>query len=586
MLQIITEKFYPPGERYETLHRAIFYTNYRLLREEKLETSLALLRPATGFDGLAALTCEMVEKIEKHPDGPAPGVMISTGGATLLNDFAAVVSFVLNITCTPDPNLARRLLSTERPSLGAEDVPSQLIGRTFDKEVMGKASDGQFLSQFVKQLVGLKRKQFEGAMRAIRRYVMGTHRISDDLSLAYSLFVMSVESLAQKFDGHVAEWTDYEHAKRLRIDAALEGATPETAAEVRNAILANEHVAAARRFKDFALAHITPSFFRDEASRARGPINRTDLAIALQRAYSIRSGYVHTLAEVPRQLSMRGFPEAIEVEGKATLTFAGLARVARHIIMQFVERGETVEREQFDYHHAFPNIVTLPLAPEYWISQTNGFTHEHGPSRLTAFLGQWVASVLLRQPNAKVTDIRPLLGKIEEIVPSQSKASQRLPLLTIYFLFHRLIPLEERLPKFGEMERFVADFSEPSIESFVAHILTEQEPAWTLEQFEQMHDGYFKSSRSANATRIGLVLEAAFSLYLAELNRAAGNEARARDLIAFATESCPAHTALRAFEAALTNELCPRSVGTKSFYRRHSASRRRPINLRAIRMRL
>ena len=208
--------------------------------------------------------------------------MISTGGAALLSDFAAVVSFVLNITCTSDPNLARRLLSTERPSLGAEDVPSQLIGRTFDKEVIGNASDEQVLSQFVTQLVGLKRKQFEGAVRAIRRYVMGTHRISNDLSLAYSLFVMSVESLAQRFDGHVAEWTDYEHQKRQRIDDALDGAQPETAAKVRNAVLANEHVAAARRFKDFALAHIAPSFFREEASHARGPINRTDLTIALQ----------------------------------------------------------------------------------------------------------------------------------------------------------------------------------------------------------------------------------------------------------------------------------------------------------------
>jgi hypothetical protein len=483
--------------------------------------------------------------------------MISTGGAALLSDFAAVVSFVLNITCTSDPNLARRLLSTERPSLGAEDVPSQLIGRTFDKEVIGNASDEQVLSQFVTQLVGLKRKQFEGAVRAIRRYVMGTHRISNDLSLAYSLFVMSVESLAQRFDGHVAEWTDYEHQKRQRIDDALDGAQPETAAKVRNAVLANEHVAAARRFKDFALAHIAPSFFREEASHARGPINRTDLTIALQQAYSIRSGYVHTLTEVPRQISVRGFPEAIEVEGRATLTFAGLARVARHIIMQFVERGETVEREQFDYRRSFPNIVTLPLASAYWIHQTNGFTHEHGPSRLTAFLGQWTAAALLRQPNAKVTDIRPLLRKIEEIVPGLSKASQRLPLLTMYFLFHRLIPGEERLPKFEEMERFVADFNEPSIESFVAHIVTDQQPGWTLEQLEQLHDGYFKSSRSGNATRIGLVLEAALSLYLAELNRAVGNGARARDLIAFATESCPAHAALRAFEAALTKEALP-----------------------------
>jgi hypothetical protein len=38
MLQIITEKFFPPGERYETLHRAIFYTNYRIMRGEKIVT--------------------------------------------------------------------------------------------------------------------------------------------------------------------------------------------------------------------------------------------------------------------------------------------------------------------------------------------------------------------------------------------------------------------------------------------------------------------------------------------------------------------------------------------------------------------
>jgi hypothetical protein len=557
MLQIITEKFYAPGERYETLHRAVFYTNYRLLREDKLQTSLALLRPATGFDGLAALTCEMMEKTEKHPDGPQPGVMMSTGGAALLNDYAAVVSFVLNITCTPDPNLARCLLSTERPNLGSEEVPSELIQRTFDKQVMGKAVDEQALSRFVTQLVGLKRKQFEGAMRAIRRYVIGTHRISDDLSLAYSLFVMSVESLAQRFDGHVAEWTDYEPAKRLKIEDALEGAPPDTAAKVRNAVLASEHVAAARRFRDFALAHIAPSFFREEANHARGPINRTDLAIALQRAYSIRSGYVHTLKELPRQLNVKGFGEAIDVEGKATLTFAGLARVARHIIMQFIERGQTVEREQFDYRRTFPNIVSLPLAPEYLINQTHGFTYEHGPSRLTAFLGQWTAAVLLRQPNAKVTDIRALPGTIEEIVPGLTKAAQRLPLLTIYFLFHRLIRPEECLPKFEEMKRFATDFDAPSLESFVAHILTDQQPVWSLEQFERLHDGYFKTSRAANATRIGLVLEAAFSLHLAELNRPSGFEARARELITFATESCPAHGNLRLFEATLSNEGLP-----------------------------
>jgi len=557
MLQIITEKFYPPGERYETLHRAIFYTNYRMFRGEKIETPVGVLLPTTGFGGLAALTCEMTEKIEKHPDGPKPGVLISTGGDALLNDFAAVVSFVLDVTCTPDPDLTRRLLSTERPSLGVEAIPSKFVKRTFDKEVMWNEGDGQKLSAFVTKLVGLQRKKFEGAIRAIRQYISGTHRLSDDLSLAYALFVTSIESLAQKFDGHVAEWSDYEERKRFRIDAALEDAEPVTVDKIHDAVLENEHVAAARRFRDFAMDHVSPAFFRDETVHAHGPISRSDLAIAVQQAYVIRSGYVHTLRDVPRQLNMPGFPEAIEVEGKPTLAFAGLARVARHIIMQFVARGETVEREEFDYRLSLPNIVTLPLSPEYWIANDVGFTHEHGPTRLSAFIGQWNAAVLLRLPKAKVTDIRPLLAKVEEIVPGLSKPSQRLPLLTMYFAFHHLIATEDRLPKFAEMERFVSDFNEPSVESFAAHAMTGQVPSWTLEQVEQLHKAYFKSRHTAKSIDLSRLLEAALTLYVAELNRVTGNEARARELIAFAVETHPGHIGLRAFEERLGVDALP-----------------------------
>jgi hypothetical protein len=70
MLQIITEKFYKPGERYETLHRAVFSTNCRMLmRAERLDTPIGVLLPTTGLEGLAAMTCEILEKIEKHLDG-------------------------------------------------------------------------------------------------------------------------------------------------------------------------------------------------------------------------------------------------------------------------------------------------------------------------------------------------------------------------------------------------------------------------------------------------------------------------------------------------------------------------------------
>jgi hypothetical protein len=72
-------------------------------------------------------------------------------------------------------------------------------------------------------ILALERKSYEAAMRAIRRYVVGAHRISDDVDLAYALFVMSIESLAQEFDGFEPVWEDYDQSKRQQIDDALLG---------------------------------------------------------------------------------------------------------------------------------------------------------------------------------------------------------------------------------------------------------------------------------------------------------------------------------------------------------------------------
>ncbi|MCK1354233.1 hypothetical protein IVB56_25030 [Bradyrhizobium sp. CW7] len=553
MLQIITEKFFAPGERYETLHRAILYTNYRVMRGEKITTPIGTLFPSTGLQSLGTLTCEILEKQEKYPEGK-PGVFVATLGDDLINDFAAVISFFLNVTCTPDPDLTRRLLSQERPSLGVEAVPSRFIQRMFDREVHGKDGDADALSAFITQLLGLERKRFAQAMRSIRQFVIGSHRTADDLNLAYTLFVTSIESLAQTFDGHVAEWADYDARKRSTIDKALDGAADNMADRVRKAVLANEHVAMARRFRDFAIAHVDSSYFREGTVGSQGPISRPDLAVALQQAYTIRSAYVHTLRDVPRELTIQGFPEATDVDDKPALSFAGLSRLARHIIMQFVWRGRTVEHENFDYRKELPGIVNVSLSPEYWVASTGGFSHQSAPMRLGGFLQQITSAVLLKHKDAKLTDLRPILNMAEEQIPGLSKASQRLPMLTLYFLFHQLAGAEFHCKQWPALfEQYKSDFDPPTIESFVAHLVTGHPLEWSLVEMEELHKTYFRSRHTALATKIGVVMESALSLIVAELNRKAGNDARARDLIAFAVEAYPSSTALRDYEAALTS---------------------------------
>ena len=67
---------------------------------------------------------------------------------------------------------------------------------------------------------------------------------------------------------------------------------------------------------------------------------------------------------------------------------------------------------------------------------------------------------------------------------------------------------------------------------------------------EELHACYLRERHHANTLKLGPILEAAFTLRLAEQNRVADNLTRAWKLIAFAVETCPQHVELRNFEAS------------------------------------
>ena len=556
MLQISTGKFFNTTKLHETPYRGVYYTNYTSFGCAKIETPVGVLLPSNLGSHVSTLTYEVVERIEAHPNSPVAGEVISTGGDVVVNDFAAVISFALGITCTTNSDLTKRLIDPRGSSLGNAYAPSKFIPRMFDLSILFAKGDDEKLSAFVEKLVGLDRRHYEGAIRAIRRYVTGAHRIADDVNLAYALFVMSIESLAQEFDGHVAEWSDYDEAKRLRVDTALADASVEAAENVRQAILRNEHIALARRFRTFTLAHVAPSYFRGEAAQVQGAISRPDLEVALRQAYEIRSGYVHRLQEINGLLiGMPGFVDAIELEGRHTLTFAGLARLARHVIMEFIDRGPKVAHETFNYWSVLPHMLRLPVAPQYWMDKPDALSVDNAHLFLTALLGQ-IAGVLLTG-GGQYPDLSGVLEKIEGMLPGLPKPHQRLPLLTLYYLFHQIAPQEFHRPQSQDfLQRYEGDFTNPSIESLIARLIGQVPITWTLEELESLHQTYLQRRSSRKATRIGRFFEAAFALYLAEAHRS-HNKNRARELIALAVECMPSHEGLLAFERTVLDDTIP-----------------------------
>lgn len=552
MLQIATGKLFIHEPEYRNELRGVVHTNLQLHSSLPIETKAGRLLPTSFLRDTGIAVYELTELIEGRPDS-GPGVLVSHGIDPYLSDFAIIVSFALNVTCTTDGQLTRRLTSSQ-PGALVGVAPKSLIRRAFDRQVWCQEEDARKLIEFIDALMGLKRKTYLACMRAIRSYVTGLHRLLDDPGLTYTLLVASIESLAQRFDGHSPEWEDYPQEKRLKLEEALKEADDLTRRRVKRALLEIEHVAISRRFREFTLRHIQPSYFREEASELVNPIGHADLLSALKRAYDLRSSHIHRLKELPTLLT--DFPhygESLRTDKDTILTFQGLARLARHVISEFIKRQPTVKTEAYDYSRELAGIIQVPLAPQYWIGSAPSLTASSGQKRLEGFLGQ-LTTLLQEGQEPAITDLREVLVKTERLLPTVSKR-QRRPFVVLYILFNKLVLHNVPLPNYeAVMERYISDTADPCIESMVLHLLLGTIPEWTLEEHQRVHDDYLRSQGKRNCLQVPIELRAGLSLALAERYQALGDAERARALISVAVENHPGNSFLYRLEQSFEPE--------------------------------
>lgn len=550
MLQIATGKLFSRPVGWENLLRGMLYTNANLDPELVVETAAGKLIPSSRSSiQPTVVVYEMQERMEEEEK--APGVLVSCTAEPYLSDFAVVTSFALNCVCSPDIDLARRLTSGKK-GLATHASPHQFVSRFFEPELWCKPEEVAFLEAFAGQLIGLPRQTYLGVMRAIRTYINGMHRIADDLELAYTLLVASVESLAQDFDGHESDWASYDERKRQAVDQALTGADEAVAQRVRDALLTVEHTALARRFREFAIAHTPPKYFRDASLAPGQALSSTDITEALTMAYQARSKYVHQLMRLPTVVVLgHGYGETVLHERKAYLTLQGLSRLMRNVIIEFVARQPSLDREPYPgYYLERTNIIQLRMAPQYWVGNVGEDLLCAGRSKLEGFLEQLVPCQL-GEDGAVLTDLRPVLNAVADAVLG-AKRDQRLPYLALHALFNMVVPVEQKAPVSEGVEKLIQqDLSQPSPEALLVHTVAGKVPGWTLEVHDQTIKSYFKRRGSPSGLRFPRFYEAAVTLDLAERYRIEGDMLNCRRLVALAVESHPGHQLLVELEASI-----------------------------------
>lgn len=549
MLQIATGKLFTgPVFRENQLTGTLFSNAAKMF--EPLVTKAGTVQWTNALRvRTPSMTYHVTEAIEGG--GPSEGLVISYGVDSYLQDFSSLMTFHLGIICSPDAELVARL-TRGRPGPATKAAPNELIRGQFDPIV--STLDGPGFSVFVAKLLGLPRAQFRQVMQAIRTLVTGIHRMGDDLEVAYALMVAALESLASGAGSSQTTWEDLPASKRDPIDIALEdvSASPEVCEAVRTAISKTEHGAKLLKFKAFIQDTVPPSFFREDGLGQARPVGKLDFKDALDTAYDLRSSYVHALTPLPDQVTrLHNFADIVALEDRSPcLTFQGLLRVSKAVILAYVDGQPQIEKEPCDYTRDIPNLTQVQLAPSA-LMYPDRIRADNGKEWLENFIEAWDDDVL-GSPTPTMADLKPSLDRAVALMP-QMKAASRRSYAALVFAVRMTMP--ESI--WATMTKKVYEdqgklFIEPSAEALLLHTLAGIPPEWALADHEAEVLKHLKTRRRPSGVLFPDRIEASIVLDLAERFRVEGQWDRTQHYLNLAAENWPRFERLRHFQASAT----------------------------------
>jgi hypothetical protein len=552
MLQIVTKMYFREGvPLHSREHRNVLYTNCGFLWCDPIELPVGELLPSTGMSAVSTVMVSITEHLEAEELDGSRSMRVSTGGLELIDDLGIILSFGLNAVFSRNHDLVRRLVP-DSVRQDRQTQASRLFGRTFEADRYVREPELDEFRGFMTQLLSLKRQHFEAAMRAMKRIVAATQRAPDDPTQAYVDIVAALESLSAGFAAPPIDWNRMPARERALIDNALTGDLPDGAPDrIRKAVTEAYRLGTTARYLAFVVDHVSPSFFRAEAVGVKNPIRGADLERLVKQAYEIRSLNVHALRELRYEAWMHGseFETVAPANERLMLTHVGLLRLARHVLKNYVDRAPVGLDADFDWRAYLPGTVMMRAAPQYWIWQAPGFDHKSVTRFFSGFVEHLVAILAGREEG--LTDMTPVLERIEKLVPGLSDGSAKAMMVAIYALWHGIARDHHR----PEASQFLAKYQPlldpPAIPAFVTGLLLGTLPSWRAEQWQALATDRRQERAQRYHLQLPASLDAALQVAAAQELAQSDDLPRARKHAGFAVEELPGDEQLLIWEPLL-----------------------------------
>jgi hypothetical protein len=350
---------------------------------------------------------------------------------------------------------------------------------------------------------------------ALRAFAASLEVLGTDLSLSYSMLAYALESLVQKTQPYTPEWSHYGQSVRDKLDPLFADLAPEKTVAIESALLEDAHLKLQGRFIEFITTQLDESYFTIEAADIDGALKKSELRAALENLYGTRSGFVHELRPLLVHLHQPALArgDVFRWFGVPHLTFCGLVRLTQHVVRKFIASQPSVPVERgVNWRGGLPDVITMPVAPHLWVPRAGGFNDQTAHKFFSGFLSM-VADTL--ETDEPMQNIPLLLDAVETLAPIVKKEARR-PMLALYAIFNKEVPLEFRRPNADQfLKSYQSELNAPHIESLAVDVFFADVFPWSLADCEKAFAAYLKVRGRNNRLVLPPRVETAITIALA-----------------------------------------------------------------------
>lgn len=245
------------------------------------------------------------------------------------------------------------------------------------------------------------------------------------------MLVYAIESLSQKHDGYSATWEDFDDDVRTKLESAFLGLKIEQQEQIKSALISGKQFRLRKRFESFVEKHLDDSFFAQHLGKDALTLRKGLLRRCFFNLYQLRSSFVHELKPIDVMLSR---PHSAQSDyllrfGEPYLTFTGLNRVIRAIVINFASHNHSDKVEKINWTHETSSVIFAEFDSSCWIQNPDGFAEDRANKWFTAYLSELERS--------SVTNQSEIMDKITKIFDS-AKGINKKPILHYYWLYNAI----------------------------------------------------------------------------------------------------------------------------------------------------